>query len=153
MEADTPQPNELNTDSLMRESAVDFPVVGIGASAGGLQALQQFFSQMPSDSGMAFVVILHLSPVYESNLASLLQKITTMPVSQVTEPTLIMPNHIYVIPPTHQLVMVNGTIRLDAYEEPRVRRAPIDLFFRTLAETQGRRAAAIVLTGSAPMAR
>jgi two-component system CheB/CheR fusion protein len=148
MDADTSQPNELNADSLIRDGAIDFPVVGIGASAGGLQALQHFFTQMPTDTGMAFVAILHLSPSYESNMASLLQKTTTMRVTQVNEATTILPNNVYVIPPTHQLVMVDSTVRLDVQEEPRGRRAPIDVFFRTLAETQGRRAAAIVLSGS-----
>ncbi len=124
------------------------PVVGIGASSGGLQALQKLFAHMPADSGMAFVVIMHLSPAHESYAASLIQQATAMPVTQVNETVLIAPNHIYVIPPNKYLSMVDGSLHLSDFDEPRGRRAPIDLFFRTLAETHGRNAAAIVLSGS-----
>jgi two-component system, chemotaxis family, CheB/CheR fusion protein len=125
-----------------------FPLVGVGASAGGLQALQQFFAHMPPDSGMAFVVILHLSPTHESNAAALIQHTTKMTVLQVTEAVPVAPNHVYVIPPTSDLSMVDGTIRLEQRDGRRDRRAPIDLFFRTLAETHGQAAAAVVLSGS-----
>jgi two-component system CheB/CheR fusion protein len=125
-----------------------FPLVGVGASAGGLQPLQHFFAHMPPDSGMAFVVILHLSPTHESHAASLLQHVTTMPVVQVTEAVSVAPNHVYVIPPAQDLSMVDGTIQLQEREDARARHAPIDLFFRTLAETHGQFSAAVVLSGS-----
>lgn len=148
MGSDAPQQNEQQEEVLPGEGSVPFPIVGIGASAGGLKALQQFFTQMPADTGMAFVVILHLSPEYESNLAGVLQQTTAMPVTQVTEAVRVEPNHVYVIPPTRQLSMSNDTIQLEDLIELPGRRASVDLFFRTLAETQGRRAAAIVLSGT-----
>lgn len=139
---------QAQPEALMHDGALGFPVVGVGASAGGLKALKQFFAQMPGDCGMAFVVILHLSPEYESNLANLLQQTTTMPVTQVLESVSVVPNHIYVIPPTKQLSMSDGSIHIEDLEDLRGRRASVDLFFRTLAETQGRRSAAIVLSGT-----
>jgi two-component system, chemotaxis family, CheB/CheR fusion protein len=122
-------------------------VVGIGASAGGLQALQRLFTHMPADSGLAFVVILHLSPEHESYAASVIQQATVIPVTQVTETVSIVPNHIYVIPPNKYLSMVDDALHPSQLGEPHGRRALIDLFFRTLAETHGRNAAAIVLSG------
>jgi len=144
MDVDTPQA----ADEAVENLEADFPIVGVGASAGGLKALQQFFQHMPDDSGMAFVVILHLSPTYESNAASLLQHFTAMPVVQVNEAVPVAPNRIYVIPPTKHLTMADGMVRLQEPGGPRERRAPIDLFFRTLADTHGRLATGVVLSGS-----
>src|SRR5262249_14826177 len=142
------QPQAEQTDDTIAQAAELFPIVGVGASAGGLQALQQFFAHMPPDSGMAFVVILHLSRTHESNAAPLLQQVTAMPVIQVTEAVPVAPNRVYVIPPASDLSMVDGSINLQEREEPRERRAPIDLFFRTLADTHGASAAGVVLSGS-----
>src|SRR5579875_2438828 len=89
-----------------------FLVVGIGASAGGITALKQFFSHVEPDSGLAYVVILHLSPQHESNLPALLQTQTKIPVTQVTETVTVQPNHVYVIPPNKYLVIEGGTIKL-----------------------------------------
>jgi two-component system, chemotaxis family, CheB/CheR fusion protein len=122
-------------------------IVGIGASAGGLTALQDFFGHMPAASGMAFVVIVHLPPEHESSLPAILQQHTSMPVLAVTEPVRVEPNHIYVIPPASHLSMQDGMIQLSEPDRPRGRRVPIDLFFRTLAETHASQAAAIVLSG------
>jgi two-component system CheB/CheR fusion protein len=124
------------------------PVVGVGASAGGVGALQTFFRHMPADSGMAFVVVLHLSPQYESQLAEVLQQTTAMPVLQVTEAMPLDHDRVYVIPPAKQLALHEGVLQLSDPVEPRGQRAPIDLFFRSLAESQGPRAAAIVLSGT-----
>ena len=125
-----------------------FLVVGIGASAGGITALRQFFSRVSADSGMAFVVIQHLSPQHESNLAAVLQTQTKVPVTQVNETLKLEPNHIYVVPPNKYLVIKDGDIKLT--EPERLRGAPtsIDLFFRTLAEAYGRDAVGIVLSGT-----
>src|SRR5215216_4988235 len=112
-------------------------VVGIGASAGGLTALQTFFSHIPAASGMAFVVIVHLPPEHESSLPAILQQHTAMLVLAVTETVQVEPNHVYVIPPTKHLTMQDGFIRLSEPDRRRGRRAPIDLFFRTLAESHG----------------
>ncbi|MEO7909907.1 MAG: chemotaxis protein CheB [Roseiflexaceae bacterium] len=123
-------------------------IIGIGASAGGLKALQQFFQHTRSDSDLAFVVILHLSPEHESNLAALLQHHTAMPVTQVTEATRVERNHVYVIPPASQLSMSDGMLRLSEPPPRHGQHVAIDLFFRTLAEAQGPDAAAVVLSGT-----
>jgi len=138
-----PQPD---SDGVPSDHAM--PVVGIGASAGGLKALQSFFQHMPATTNMTFVVILHLSPEHESNLAALLQYHTVMPVRQVNEPTPVLPNHVYVIPPTKHLSMNDGTIRLSEPERVHGRHVAIDLFFRTLADAHGSNAAAVVLSGT-----
>ncbi len=123
------------------------PVVGLGGSAGSLTALQSFFSEMAADSGMAFVVVVHLSPDRESSLAAILQRQTTMPVSQVTGALKLQPNHVYIIPPGKHLLMTDGHVSLSDLDQPRGRRVAVDLFFRTLADTHGPHATAIVLSG------
>ena len=129
-------------------STLDFPVVGIGASAGGLKALMTFFELMPSDCGMAFVVIMHLSPKHESNAGKILQNVTGMPVLQVNNPVLIQRNAIYVIPPAMDLVMNDGYLSLQKPTRERGPQIAIDLFFRTLADSHHSHAVAIVLSGS-----
>src|SRR5947208_3140003 len=89
-------------------AAASLFVVGLGASAGGVQALQQFFENVGPDSGMAYVVILHLSPDHDSHLSKVLQMAASIPVMQVTEKTAVQPNHIYVIPPNQHLTMDDG---------------------------------------------
>ena len=125
-----------------------FPVVGIGASAGGLPALLRLFEQMPANNGMAFVVVLHLSPKYESNADQLLQRATRMPVLQVLESVKIEPNHVYVIAPSKQLTMMDGSLTVAEMQRPRGQHIAIDAFFRTLAEAQRERAVALVLSGT-----
>lgn len=126
----------------------DFLVVGIGASAGGIKALREFFAAMPAEPGMAFVVILHLSQQYKSNLPEILQRETKMRVEQVTSTVKVEPNRVYVIPPAKYLEMVDGIIRLKEPERVRGKRVPIDRFFRSLAEAYGRRAVSIILSGT-----
>src|ERR1700733_14065093 len=96
-----------------------FFVVGIGASAGGIKALSDFFSNVPPDSGMAYVVILHLSAQHESNLPALIQSRTSIPVTQVTQTVEVERNHVYVIPPSKYLVMMDGIILLTEPERSR----------------------------------
>ncbi|KLI97370.1 chemotaxis protein CheB [Luteimonas sp. FCS-9] len=134
-------------DAALR-SHLKFPVVGIGASAGGLAALRQFFEQMPSTGGMAFVVILHLSPRHESQADQVLQRCTRMPVVQVNAPTPIEPNHVYVISPTKTLTMSDGYLRVEPVDRPPGRHVAIDQFFRTLADAHMDRAVGIVLSGT-----
>lgn len=129
-------------------SGKDFITVGLGASAGGIKALKEFFAAMPADSGMAFVVILHLSPKHESILAEILQKETKMPVRQVGEPTKVKPNEVYVIPPNRTLAMVDGTVEAAALGKQRGARVAIDLFFRTLANAYGKNGVCIVMSGT-----
>jgi two-component system, chemotaxis family, CheB/CheR fusion protein len=126
----------------------DFLVVGIGASAGGVKALQEFFSLMPPNSGMAFVVILHLSPVHESNLAEIIQAQTQIPVTVVNETHTVEPNRIYVVPPNRQLEMIDGVVRCTALDGARGERVAIDVFFRTLAAEYEKNAVCIVLSGT-----
>ncbi|MDQ6624022.1 MAG: hypothetical protein M3Y86_11145, partial [Verrucomicrobiota bacterium] len=125
-----------------------FSVVGIGASAGGVQVLQQFFDNIAADTGMAFVVVMHLSPEHESNLAAIIQARTEMPVIQVTEQVKVERNHVYVIPPNKQLAMSDSMLVLSEPQREAGRRVTIDLFFRTLAEQYGQRAVCIILSGT-----
>lgn len=125
-----------------------FLVVGLGASAGGVEALSSFFTHVQADVGSAYVVILHLSPDHDSQLAAILQTTTPLPVAQVTERTLVMPNHVYVVPPDQHLTMEAGYIAVSPNTQIEDRRAPVDIFFRTLAESHGERAVAVVLSGT-----
>src|SRR5437899_7514546 len=136
--------NEEN--ALQKEE--DFLVVGLGASAGGIQALKEFFTRVPGDSGMAYVVILHMSPEHESKLAQILQVTSAIPVTQVTDRVKIEPNHVYVIPPNQTLAMKDGHLALSEMSSIESRRSPVDLFFRTLAETNEARAVSVILSGT-----
>jgi two-component system CheB/CheR fusion protein len=129
-------------------STLQFPIVGIGASAGGIEAVRRFFEHMPADCGMAFVIILHLSPVHESNVDHILERVTRMPVLQVTSDVPIEKNHIYVISPALQLEMTDGHLRVSPADRPPEKHIAIDLFFRTLGEAHRERAFAIVLSGT-----
>lgn len=131
-----------------RRATTKFLVVGIGASAGGVTALEDFFTNLPGKPSIAFVVVTHLSPEHESNLAPIIQKHTAMPVIQISETVPVRPGTVYVIPPAKQLSMDDGHIELSDLETSRSDRAPIDFFFRTLAETHTEWSAAIVLSGS-----
>jgi two-component system CheB/CheR fusion protein len=123
-------------------------VVGIGASAGGLRALKDFFATVPADSGIAFVVVVHLSPNHESHLADLLQTRCAIPVMQVTGETLVEPNHVYVIPPGKNLSAVDSHLRIAPLADARMARTPIDHFFKTLAATHDGSSIGLILSGS-----
>src|SRR5829696_6182197 len=112
----------------------DFLVVGLGASAGGIHAFKEFFERVPANSGMAYVVILHLSPDHDSRLAEVLQFSASIPVTQVTATVRIEPDHVYVIPPNQSLSIEDGALHLSEITGVEERRAPVDIFFRTLAE-------------------
>ncbi len=126
----------------------DFLVAGIGASAGGIQALQEFFTHTPENSGMAYVVILHLSPDHDSRLAEVLQHTTSLPVTQVAERVKIVPNHIYVVPPDQHLIIEDDALSASQNILQEERRAPVDIFFRSLADNLGPRAISVVLSGT-----
>jgi two-component system CheB/CheR fusion protein len=123
-------------------------VVGIGASSGGVPALQVLLSSMPPMPGFACVIVTHLSPEHESHLAQLLQRYTTMPVTQVTSTMDLQANHVYVIPPNANLEAIDTHVRLSKLEEQRAQRAPIDHFLRTLATARDGTAIGVVLTGT-----
>lgn len=124
------------------------PVVGLGASAGGLEAFQTFLGAAPADAGLAYVLVQHLDPNHESMLAELLARRTPMPVRQITDQMVIEPNCVYLIPPNASLTIQEARLRLSGFAEPRGFRRPIDVFFRSLAADQGSNAACIVLSGT-----
>lgn len=140
----TPDPDQEIND----EHQPQFSVVGMGASAGGLAGLKTFFDHMPDETGLAFVVVMHLSPEHQSHLPELLQIHTNMTVTQVAQTMEILPNHVYVIPPNRNLSAIDTHLRLVPLEESRQQRAPIDHFFRTLAVTHRNKAIGIVLSGT-----
>lgn len=125
-----------------------FPVVGIGASAGGLEALEQFFHHAHPDSGMAYVLVSHLDPGHASMLTEILQRTTTMPVVEAADQMVIAPNQVFVIPPNRDMRILHGVLQLTIPELPRGQRMPIDAFLRSLAEDQGERAIGIILSGT-----
>lgn len=124
------------------------PVVGLGASAGGLEAFQTFLTAASPDAGLAYVLVQHLDPNHESMLAELLSRRTNMPVRQVTDGMTVEPNNVYLIPPNASLVIENARLKLSGFSEPRGFRRPIDVFFRSLATDQGANAACVVLSGT-----
>jgi two-component system, chemotaxis family, CheB/CheR fusion protein len=126
----------------------EFLVVGLGASAGGITALRDFFANVPADSGMAYVVILHLSPDHDSQLATVLQQVASIPVTQVEGNVRVEPDHAYVIPPNRSMAMTAGFLILSDVTSTEARRAPVDIFFRTLAEVNGPRAVSVILSGT-----
>jgi len=123
-------------------------VVGLGASAGGLEAFEQFFSSMPPDCGIAFVLVPHLDPTHASMMSDLLKRYTTMKVIEVKDKMRVEPDRIYVIPPNKDLSIREGILHLSAPQEPHGLRMPIDYFFRSLAEDCGERAICIILSGN-----
>lgn len=126
----------------------DFPIIGIGASAGGLEAFELFFKTMPPISGMAFVLVPHLDPGHASMLSEILQRNTSMPVHEVQDQIRIQPDHVYIIPPGKDMTIFHGVLNLSVPEQARGLRLPIDAFFRSLAEDQGERAICVILSGS-----
>lgn len=124
-----------------------FRIVGIGASAGGLESLERFFGAMPADSGMAFVVVQHLSPDFKTLMAELLARYSEMPISLAHDGEAVEPNHVYLLPPGKEIELRGGRLALFV-KEPRALPHPIDVFFRSLAEDARERAVAVVLSGS-----
>ena len=124
-------------------------IVGIGASAGGLEAFQELLQALPEDTGMGFVLVQHLAPKHESILSELLSKATKMAVIEVREGMAVQPNHVYVIPPNADMSVVDGVLHLSPLAADRSRRMPIDMFLRSLAEDQQGRAIGVILSGTA----
>jgi two-component system CheB/CheR fusion protein len=124
-----------------------FPIVGIGASAGGLDAFRRLLSALPPDTGMAYVLVQHLDPHHESILAELLSEATSMEVSEVKDDVQVEPNHVYVIPPSRDLILAGGILKLVPRAQTGPAHMPIDSFFRTLADQQGGQAIGVILSG------
>lgn len=129
---------------------VTFPIVGIGASAGGLAAFVAFFSGLPADAepGMAFVLVQHLAPDHDSLLTGLIQRATRMPVVEVTDGMVVRINCVYIIPPNRDMAFLNGALHLLEPTAPRGHRLPVDYLFRSLAQDQHEQAIGIVLSGT-----
>ncbi|MFP4048747.1 MAG: CheR family methyltransferase [Desulfovermiculus sp.] len=143
----TTRNKDLLQDTDQQLSPGDMPVVGIGASAGGLDALKAFFAQVSQKSGMAYIVVMHLAPHQPSMLPELLQKVTAIPVTVASDGQSLLPDHVYVVPPRKEVSMYNGVIQLlDPAEE--VFSLPIDFFFRSLAADRAFKAAAVILSGT-----
>ncbi len=144
---------KLKSEELQKEKTATqpdnclFPIVGIGASAGGLEALEQFFGNMPKDNGMAFVVIQHLDPNHVGIMPELLQRITQMKVFQATDSLKVRPNCVYVIPPNKSMSLLNDSLHLFAPVESRGLRLPVDIFFRSLAADRQEKSIGIILSG------
>jgi two-component system CheB/CheR fusion protein len=141
-----PTNHEAAPDRPDRNSEV--PVVGIGASAGGLAALQAFLPLVPANSALAYAVVQHLDPEHDSHLAEILARSSALPVVEITERTKIEPGRIFVLPPNAALSIADGHFRLASFTEPRGLRTPIDSFFISLADALGENAACVILSGS-----
>ena len=136
-------------DPSPRQATRPFPIVGIGASAGGLEAFTQVLHALPRDTGMAFVLVQHLAPSHASMLTEILSRATAMPVTEVIDQMAVQANHVYVIPPGVTMGIVAGTLRLTPRREVKGQHRPIDQFLRSLAEDWGHRAIGVILSGSA----
>ena len=155
IDADTGEGKELvvqptGKKGTIEETGFGFPIVGIGASAGGLAAFETFFSGMPAniDPGMAFVLVQHLDPDHKSILTDLIKRYTRMQVYEVKDGMKVQSNCTYIIPPGRDMAFLGGTLQLLAPAAPRGQRLPIDFFFRSLANDQHERAICIVLAGT-----
>lgn len=126
-----------------------FPIVGIGASAGGIEAFKQMLRALPEDTGMAFVLILHLDPTHTSILAEIMSTETSMPVSQVKGEEPVEQNHVYIIPPGMDMIIQHGALQLTKRTQGRGKQRSIDQFLRSLAEDKSDKAIGVILSGSA----
>jgi two-component system CheB/CheR fusion protein len=138
----------MPAEQVTARGSLNYPIVGIGASGGGLGALLQLLEQMPDAPDMAFLVILQPAPGHPDSPAEILQRATRMPVVEVNARVQIAPGHVYVIGASQQMSMMNGLLLVDERERQRGRHTAIDLLFRTLADVHRERSIAIVLSGS-----
>lgn len=134
-------------DPVRAENKGDFPIVGIGASAGGLEALEKFLGHVPEKSGMAFVIVQHLDPTHKGIMVEILQRVTTMKVIEVRDGMKVQPDCVYVIPPNKDMSVLHGVLSLFDPMAPRGMRLPIDFFFRSLAEDRQQGSVAVILSG------
>ena len=139
----------LVTEAAERPSMAPYAIVGVGASAGGLEAYQELLRALPVDTGMGFVLVQHLDPVHESALTQLLARDSSMPVHEVRQNMRVEPNTVYVIPPNKQMAIVGGVLKLSPRGKVRGAARSIDFFFEALAQDQRERAIGVVLSGTA----
>lgn len=140
--------NEAKKEKKIKE-IVNFPLVGIGASAGGLETIEVFFSKMPPDANISFVIIQHLSPKHKSIMASLLAKQTRMSVREIDDGTKIEPNRVYLNPPDKNVAVFNRTLHLMEPIKTGAINMPIDFFLKSLSEDQKEKAIGIIVSGTA----
>jgi two-component system CheB/CheR fusion protein len=146
------KPGEIKSTASLKEKSSDpdnslFPIVGIGASAGGLEAIEQFLGNVPENSGMAYVVVQHLDPTHKGMLPELLQRISKMKVFQVKDRMVVRPNCVYVIPPNRTMTLLKGVLHLHKPILERGQRLPIDFFFHSLAEDRKGLGVGLILSG------
>jgi two-component system CheB/CheR fusion protein len=147
-QAHAPTDEPTTDDTPAQASGKLFPIVGIGASAGGLEAFEKFFTNMPSDSGIAFILVQHLDPTHEIMLVDIIQRYTHMQVMQVTSGMAVQSNCVHIIPPNRDMALRDGKLNLSQPEMARGLRLPIDFFFRSLAAELHERAICIILSGT-----
>jgi len=140
---------EQNKDKIKIMSSNLFPVVGVGASAGGLEAFKRLIKAIPENSGMAFILVQHLEPTHESILSDLLQKVTNIPIHEITNNVHVEPNQIYIIPSNRLLTATDGVLQLSPRPPKNTKNMPIDVFFTSLAEIHQSHAIGVVLSGTA----
>ncbi len=141
-------PEGSSTPDQQVKTDAPFPIVGIAASAGGLEAFTELIRYLPTDTGMAFVLIQHLSPDYKSLLSEILGRVTSMPVRQVHDLMMVEPNEVYVIPPNTEMTLTEGLLHLTPRHKTNGRYLPADAFFESLAVDRGNKSIAIVLSGT-----
>jgi len=141
-----PQPRSDPQEERLAHSP--FPIVGIGASAGGLEAFSELLASLPERTGMAFLLVQHLDPVHPSRLKELLGKVTPIPIQEASEGMAVKPDHIYTIPPNTDMRIKEGRLRISPRPHSRGPHLPVDFLFRSLAEEQQGRAIGVVLSGT-----
>jgi two-component system, chemotaxis family, CheB/CheR fusion protein len=141
--------NKSHEELKLKNQSLSFPIVGIGASAGGLEAFTELLKHLPTDTGMGFVLVQHLDPQHESALTQLLTRVTLMPVREVTDNLRVEANHVYVIPPNTNLAIKQGVLKLQSRPPGRTPARSIDFFFESLAQDQRNRAIGVILSGTA----
>src|SRR5580698_8298837 len=138
-----------NKDKNKELSANLFPVVGVGASAGGLEAFKRLVRAIPENSGMAYILVQHLEPTHESMLMDILQKVTRIPVQEITNNVRVEPDHVYVIPSNKLLTANDGRLELSPRGPKNEKNMPIDVFVTSLSEVHQSHAIGVVLSGTA----
>ena len=127
---------EKNSKEIIGRDSSNFLYVGVGASAGGLDAIEKLLSNIPEKSGMAFIIVQHMDPTHKSGLVNILSRYTTMKVLQVEDGVQVKPDHVYIIPPNKDMGLLNGKLQLMEPLEPHGLRMPINYFFTSLAQDQ-----------------